>query len=129
MVPAAPIAGLRLEQPRELGELRARVAAYAGRNGIRAQMRAATSVSSSMTRSSPAPSARVTPIDGHFLDFRDPWGNRIKIVGYDNIQFTKAPHVLRGIGLTHLSKNESAKRQLAKKSMSLEQLGYPSKFD
>jgi lactoylglutathione lyase len=67
--------------------------------------------------------------DGHFLDFRDPWGNRTKIVGYDNIQFTKAPHVLRGIGLSHLSKNESAKRQLAKKSMSLEQLGYPSKFD
>ena len=34
MVPAAPIAGLRLERPREFGELRARVAAYAGRNGI-----------------------------------------------------------------------------------------------
>ena len=62
-------------------------------------------------------------------NFRDPWGNRIKIVGYDNIQFTKAPHILRGIGLTHLSKNESAKKQLAKMSMSLEQLGYPSKFD
>ena len=44
-----------------------------------------------------------------FLDFRDPWGNRIEIVGYDNIQFTKAPNVLGGMGLTHLSKNQSAK--------------------
>jgi hypothetical protein len=42
--------------------------------------------------------AGVAPIDGHFLDFRDPWGNRIEIVGYDNIQFTKAPNVLRGKG-------------------------------
>jgi hypothetical protein len=30
-------------------------------------------------------------IGGPFLDFRDPWGNRIEIVAYDNIQFTKAP--------------------------------------
>ena len=37
-----------------------------------------------------------------------PWGNRIEIVGYDNVQFTKAPNVLRGMGLTHLSKNERA---------------------
>jgi hypothetical protein len=59
--------------------------------------------------------AGVAPIDGHFLDFRDPWGNRIEIVGYDNIQFTKAPNVLRGMGLTHLTKNDSAKKELAKK--------------
>jgi lactoylglutathione lyase len=32
--------------------------------------------------------AGVTTLDGGFLDFRDPWGNRIEIVGYDNIQFT-----------------------------------------
>jgi lactoylglutathione lyase len=59
----------------------------------------------------------VKPIDGPFLDFRDPWGNRIEIVGYDNIQFTKAPNVLRGMGLTHLAKNESAKKELAEKGM------------
>src|ERR1700722_17599912 len=47
--------------------------------------------------------AGVSPIDGSFLDFHDPWGNRIEIVGYDNIQFTKAPNVLRGMSLTHLS--------------------------
>ena len=43
--------------------------------------------------------AGVAPIDGQFLDFRDPWGNRIEIVGYDNIQFTKAPNILKGMGL------------------------------
>ena len=43
--------------------------------------------------------AGVVLLDGPFLDFLDPWGNRIEIVGYDNIQFTKAPNVLRGMGL------------------------------
>ena len=61
--------------------------------------------------------AGVRTIDGPFLDFRDPWGNRIEIVGYENIQFTKAPNVLRGMGLTHLTKNENAKKELAEKGM------------
>ena len=64
--------------------------------------------------------AGVPLIEGPFLDFRDPWGNRIEIVGYDNIQFTKAPHVLRGMGLTHLGKNENAKKELAAKGMTAE---------
>ena len=63
--------------------------------------------------------AGVTPLAGPFLDFRDPWGNRIEIVGYDNIQFTKAPNVLRGMGLTHLAKNEKAKKELAEKGMAM----------
>jgi lactoylglutathione lyase len=54
---------------------------------------------------------------GPFLDFRDPWGNRFEIVGYDNIQFSKAPNVLRGMGLTHLSKNAKAVKELADKDM------------
>jgi len=66
-------------------------------------------------------SAGVALIGGPFLDFRDPWGNRIEIVGYDNIQFTKAPNVLRGMGLTHLEKNEKAKKELAAKGMSVGQ--------
>lgn len=61
--------------------------------------------------------AGVESLPGQFLDFRDPWGNRIEIVGYDNIQFTKAPHVLRGMGLAHLSKNEKAIKELADKGM------------
>jgi lactoylglutathione lyase len=59
----------------------------------------------------------VKVLPGRFLDFGDPWGNRIEIVGYDNIQFTKAPHVLRGMGLAHLSKNERARQELAEKGM------------
>src|SRR3954452_22363482 len=57
--------------------------------------------------------AGIAPLPGRFLDFRDPWGNRIEVVGYDNIQFTKAADVLRGMGLSHLAKNERAKRELA----------------
>lgn len=61
--------------------------------------------------------AGVTALDGPFLDFRDPWGNRVEIVGYENIQFTKAPNVLRGMGLAQLTKNEKAKKELAGKGM------------
>src|SRR3984957_519101 len=61
--------------------------------------------------------AGVEVLPGRFLDFRDPWGNRIEIVGYDNIQFSKAPNVLRGMGLTHLAKNTSAIKELADKGM------------
>src|SRR5258706_4449931 len=52
--------------------------------------------------------AGVKTLPGPFLDFMDPWGNRIEIIGYANIQFTKAPHVLRGMGLSHLTKNAAA---------------------
>ena len=61
--------------------------------------------------------AGIEPLPGRFLDFLDPWGNRIEIVGYDNIQFTKAPNVLRGMGLAHLSKNEKAIKELTDKGM------------
>ena len=61
--------------------------------------------------------AGVAPMPGRFLDFQDPWGNRIEIVGYDNIQFTKAPNVLRGMGLEHLTKTEKAIEELTEKGM------------
>ena len=61
--------------------------------------------------------AGVKILPGPFLDFADPWGNRIEIVGYENIQFTKAAHVLRGMGLAHLSKNQAAIKELADKGM------------
>lgn len=56
-------------------------------------------------------------VSDRFLDFLDPWGNRIEVVGYDNIQFTKAAHVLRGMGLQALEKNDKALRELADKGM------------
>ena len=61
--------------------------------------------------------AGIETLPGPFLDFLDPWGNRIEIVGYRNIQFTKAPNVLRGMGLEHLSKSEQAIKELAEKGM------------
>ncbi len=61
--------------------------------------------------------AGVKVLPGRFLDFLDPWGNRFEIVGYDNIQFSKAPNVLRGMGLAHLAKNADAVKELTEKGM------------
>ena len=62
----------------------------------------------------------IEPLPGPFLDFLDPWGNRIEIIGYSNIQFTKAPHVLRGMGLDDLQKTEGAIKELTEKGMAPE---------
>ena len=56
-------------------------------------------------------------IDSRFLDFLDPWGNRVEITTYSNIQFTKADHVLRGMGLSHLKKSDEALAELRAKDM------------
>jgi predicted enzyme related to lactoylglutathione lyase len=56
-------------------------------------------------------------LPGRGLEFRDPWGNRVQIVTYSEIQFTKAPHVLRGMGLSDLHKSPEAVRQLTEKGM------------
>ena len=61
--------------------------------------------------------AGVNVLPGRFLDFLDPWGNRIEIVGYENIQFSKAANVLRGMGLSELSKNSEAIKELIEKGM------------
>jgi lactoylglutathione lyase len=66
-----------------------------------------------------AESAGAEMVDGPFLDFLDPWGNRIEVIEYSNIQFTKAPHVLRGMGLD-LDKNANARKELAEKGMAPE---------
>ena len=51
------------------------------------------------------------------FDFLDPWGNRWQVVQYSEIQFTKAPGVLRGMGLGHLRKTEDALDELRKKGL------------
>ena len=51
------------------------------------------------------------------LDFRDPWGNRVQVVDYRDIQFTKAPAVLRAMGLEDLPKSDSALRELRDRRM------------
>ena len=55
-------------------------------------------------------------VEGPFLDFRDPWGNRVEVVGYRDIQFSKAGHVLAGMGLD-LEKSEKAMDELRAKGM------------
>jgi len=57
-------------------------------------------------------------LPGGRLDFRDPWGNRVQVVDYRDIQFTKAPAVLRGMGLAALEKREGARRELAAAGLS-----------
>ena len=59
----------------------------------------------------------VEVLPGRFLDFLDPWGNRIEVVDYRDIQFSKAPEVLRGMGLGGLEKTEDARRQLREKGL------------
>jgi catechol 2,3-dioxygenase-like lactoylglutathione lyase family enzyme len=63
-----------------------------------------------------AKAAGARMVEGPFLDFLDPWGNRLEIIEYSNIQFTKAPGVMRGMGLD-LDKNVKAKKELADKGM------------
>ena len=66
-----------------------------------------------------AKAAGAVMVEGPFLDFLDPWGNRLEIIEYSNIQFTKAPNVLRGMGLS-LDKNANARKELAEKGMAPE---------
>ena len=50
-------------------------------------------------------------------DFRDPWGNHWQVVDYRDIQFTKTPRVLAGMGLSELEKSESALAELQAKGL------------
>jgi len=56
-------------------------------------------------------------VSDRFLDFYDPWGNRIEIIGYQGIQFSKTSDVLRGMNLDSLEKTEKATKELAEKGM------------
>ncbi|MXV63440.1 VOC family protein [Natronorubrum sp. JWXQ-INN-674] len=51
------------------------------------------------------------------LEFRDPWGNRVQVVDYEEIQFTKAAHVLEGMGLEGLEKSDDALAELSEKGL------------
>jgi len=52
------------------------------------------------------------------LDFRDPAGNFVQVVDYRDIQFTKAPEVLRGMGLEGVRKRDGALAELRAKGLS-----------
>ncbi len=51
------------------------------------------------------------------LDFHDPWANHVQVVDYREIQFTKAPGVLRGMHLAGLQKSASAQQELRDKGL------------
>jgi lactoylglutathione lyase len=60
--------------------------------------------------------AGIEVFPGRRLDFLDPWGNRVEVVQYDQIQFTKADRVLEGMGL-ELGKTEAALSELREKGL------------
>jgi predicted enzyme related to lactoylglutathione lyase len=63
-----------------------------------------------------AQAAGARMVNGPFLDFLDPWGNRIEVVAYSDIQFSKAPQVLRGMQFDG-GKSDKARKELADKGM------------
>lgn len=55
-------------------------------------------------------------------DIRDPWGNRLQLVAYRDIQYTKTEHVLGGMDVDRerLEKTASALAELDRKGMAPE---------
>jgi predicted enzyme related to lactoylglutathione lyase len=56
-------------------------------------------------------------LPGRGLDFRDPWGNRVQVVEYGDVQFTKTPAVLDGMGIGSLPKSAAALEELRAKGI------------
>lgn len=54
---------------------------------------------------------------GGSLQFLDPWGNAVEVVAYADVQFTKEPGVLRGMGLGDLTKSAAALEELRAKKL------------
>jgi catechol 2,3-dioxygenase-like lactoylglutathione lyase family enzyme len=46
------------------------------------------------------------------LDFYDPWGNRIEVVAYGDIQFDRVPGVKRKLGIEDLEKTAEARQEI-----------------
>ena len=51
------------------------------------------------------------------LRFCDPWGNAVEIVDYRDVQFTKAPAVLRALVPEGLEKSDAARAELERKGL------------
>ena len=61
--------------------------------------------------------AGVRVLPGRGLSFRDPWGNRVEVVQYDEVQFTKEAAVLRGMGIDDPGKTPAARAELQAKGL------------
>lgn len=57
-------------------------------------------------------------VEGPFLDIRDPWGNRIEIVEYRDLQFLKSDAVLEHLGVSP-EKSDQAKTDLSEKGITV----------
>jgi lactoylglutathione lyase len=53
---------------------------------------------------------RIVP--GRRLDFFDPWGNRLEVVAYGDIQFDRVRGVKRKLGIEELEKTEKARQEI-----------------
>ena len=51
------------------------------------------------------------------LDFLDPWGNHLQVVGYQDIQFTKTASVLEAMGLSGLGKSTAAIEEIRERGL------------
>jgi lactoylglutathione lyase len=47
------------------------------------------------------------------FDFRDPWGNRVQVVGYAHVQFERTPGVRRALGIEAIAKTDAARDEIA----------------
>jgi lactoylglutathione lyase len=56
-------------------------------------------------------------LPGRGLDFLDPWGNRIQVVQYDEIQFTKTDAALRSLDVEGLGKTPKAEAEMREKRL------------
>ena len=54
---------------------------------------------------------------GRGLDFRDPWGNHVQVVQYDEVQFAKTEAALRAIGGGDLGKTAAAEAEMREKRL------------
>jgi catechol-2,3-dioxygenase len=65
--------------------------------------------------------AGVKTLSGRGVEFRDPWGNRVQVVEYANIQFIKRKAVLEGMGCADLHKSPAAIDELSRKGIALKE--------
>jgi lactoylglutathione lyase len=65
--------------------------------------------------------AGVELLPGRGVEFRDPWGNRVQIVQYADIQFTKHKAVLEGMGCADLHKSPVAIEELSRKGIAFKE--------
>ncbi len=61
--------------------------------------------------------AGVQPLPGRGLDFMDPWGNRIQVVDYREIQFTKTAAALGALGAGTIEKSERAREEISARGL------------